>query len=85
MFCDRYVPCLILRSFTERDKCGVQNKHSGENSMRDCERLRRGFRLWTRGFADNTEAAKMTSLQGSSLSLLLYFFIFLTYKFDVQI
>ena len=42
----------------------VQNKHSGENSMLDCERLRRGCRLWTRGFADNTEAAKMTSLQG---------------------
>ena len=29
--------------------------------MRDCERRRRGFRLWTRGFADNTEAGKMTS------------------------
>ena len=85
MFCDRYVPRLILRSFTGRDNCGVQNKHSGENSMRDCERLRRGFHLWTRGFSDNIEAAKMTSLQGSQLSLLLYFLIFLTYKFDMQI
>ena len=53
--------------------------------MRDCESLRRGFRLWTRGFADNTEAAKMTSWKGIYLILLLFFLIFLTCKFDLQI
>ena len=64
MFFHQYVPYLILRSFTGRYNCGSQNKYSGENSMWDYEWLQRGFHLWTRGFTDTAEAAKMTSLQG---------------------
>ena len=54
--------------------CGSQNKHGGENSI-DC-RSRGSVNLWTRGFADNTEAAKNVFLARYLAKLYFYLLFF---------